>query len=151
MASTSGQRWTDTVTPSTPAPPGPAELRARVSDLAEAVRRLSGDERREAPDPATDPLATDLIAMAERAAEEIRENARREAALVGMRRAHDATELASALLSAIARERQTIAVLAADVERLGQCAEQMRKHVRLLEGELGRIDAFLRAATAPAA
>lgn len=146
-----GQRWTDALDPSPPAPPGPAELRARINDLAEQVRRLSADDRAAAPPPATGLLGTDVIAMAERAAEEIRANARREAARVQLRRPHDAPELANALLGAVTRERQAIAVVAAEVERLGHCAEQLRTHVRLLEDELGRIDGFLRAAIEPAA
>ena len=151
MANTGGQRWTDAVGPTPPAPPGPVELRRRISDLAEQVRQLSARDRPPEPGPPTDLLASDVIAMAERTAEEIRANARREAARVALHRAHDAPELASALVGALARQRETIAVLAAEIERLGQCAEQLRTHVRLLEDELGRIDAFLRATIAPAA
>jgi hypothetical protein len=149
MASTPGQRWNDAVGPTPPDPPGPVELRRRITDLAEQVRLLAVRDPAEAPPPG--PLASDVIAMAERAAEEIRANARREAARVQLRRAHDAPELAGALARAVSRQRETIAVLAAEVERLGQCAEQLRTHVRLLEGELGRIDDFLRAIIEPAA
>jgi hypothetical protein len=151
MASTAGQRWTDGIGPTDPAPPGPVELRRRISELAEQVRRLSAHDPPLAPGAPTDVLASDVIAMAERAAEEIRANARREAARVALGHAHDAPALASVLVGAVARQRETIAVLAAEIERLGQSAEQLLTHVRVLEDELGRIDAFLRATIAPAA
>jgi len=151
MSRTNGQRWTDAVDPGTLPPPGPAELRLRIDDLAAQVRRLGEPAAGAAAGATTGPLADDVIAMAERAAEEIRAHARREAARLGQRAAADAPELARALLASVSRERQTVAVLAAEVERLSQSAEQLRAHIRLLEDELGRIDAFLRATTAPAA
>src|SRR5579872_3632692 len=131
---------------------GSAELRARIAALAEQVRQLAADTRsdpapcmrtppgaqREAPhagaSPAPPPfpvpaparaeeLELDVIAMAERAAAEIRERAQQEAArILASRRAGAAGDV-TALLAVLRRMRQATAVLSAETQRLEQTAQ----------------------------
>lgn len=138
------------------------ELRARIEALAEQVRRLS--VRGEAvaavatapvrtaapaavptPAPAAgDPvgvgaglLAVDVIAIAERTAAEIRERAAREAERIrGERRRPPPAAGAAELFAVLRRQHATLAVLAAETDRLEQSAEILRAQLRVLEAEI---------------
>ena len=135
------------------------ELGRQIAALAEQVRRLG--ERAQAPDahgvavapptPAPSP-AVDLagmIATAERIAEEIRASARREAARVEADRLHEGKAASSGLLAMVKRQRQTLAVLAAETRRIEQSAEILRTQVGALDAELQRMYDALGAAPRP--
>jgi cell division protein FtsB len=129
-------------------PAGP-DLQAQVAALAEQVRRLGdrGDAVTAAAAPArreplasrTGEIAVDVIAIAERAAAEIRESARREAARIASRRSDDEPSLPDV----VSRQRHALAALAAEVERIEHSAEILREQVRLLDTELHRVHALL--------
>jgi hypothetical protein len=132
-------------------PAAAPELRAQIEALAEQVRRLGdrGDpvaaaaaapaRAREPLASRTDEIAGDVIATAERAAAEIRESGRREAARIARRRAGDEPSLPDL----VSRQRHALAVLAAEAERIGQSAQILREQVRALDAELQRVHALL--------
>jgi len=126
------------------------ELRARIAELAEQVRRLSAARR---PPPAREPLAAradavavDVIAMAERAAAEIRASARREAARLGGR-APDELPAGSGelLVDTVGRQRVALGALAAEADRIGHSAAVLRDQLRALEADLHRLHELLSA------
>ena len=95
------------------------------------------------------PPAAELIASAELAAERIRESARREAERIIGERSGQPRELSVALLAAVKRQRQTLAVLAAEAERIDQSAEILRAQIRLLDAEIQRTYELLGASPRP--
>jgi hypothetical protein len=142
---------------------GPPQLRAQIAALAEQVRRLSIHEQApiaaaatpaalvgdvEALPPPVAPLdahaallAVEVIAMAERAADQIRARAEREAERIRAERGLPTAE--AELLGILRRQRAALAVLAGENERLGQSAEIIRGQLRVLEGELAAVHEFL--------
>ncbi len=122
--------------------PGAPELRERVAELAGQVRAL----RRPAPD------AERILEAAERAAAEIRASAHREAERIRSQPpaaiAAASDEDAAALLAAARRQRHTLAVIAAEIERIEDGAAVLRTQLRALEGEL---TGFIELLSAPSA
>lgn len=136
-------------TPPPAAPLSATEMRAQIALLAEQVSRLRGRVRSaealsEGTTKSAELPAAEMIAIAERAAEQIRESARREAARVSGERMQGSSELASVLLGTVQRQRQTVGVLAAEAERIEQSALSLRRHLRALENDLDRMHDFLR-------
>jgi hypothetical protein len=141
------------------------ELRAQIAALAEQVRRLaeaqaakrpcgvaephaSGAQGEPYPPPAEltiprpDPLAVDIIAMAERAAAEIRETAQREAERIQSARPERPRAAVTDLLGILRRQGAAISVLDAEIERLAQTVEGLRAQARALEAELAQVHAI---------
>lgn len=112
------------------------ELGARVSPAGEAPQRTSAAK-----------TAERTIAAAERAAAEIRESAMREAQRIRAGGARSGDEEAELLASA-RRQRETLAAIAAEIERLEHSAGILRTQLRSLEGELTNI---VRVLSGPAA
>jgi len=129
------------------APPAPVlaptspELRRQVAVLAQQVRELGARATttagRGAPN-AAGTSAERMIAAAERAAAEIRESAQREAERI---RAGSVTpaEEAAGLLGSARRQRHTLAVIAAEIERLEHSAGILRTQLRSLDAELANM------------
>ena len=122
--------------------PDSPELRRRVAVLAAQVRELGARAT-----PAADTSAERMIAAAERAAAKIRESAQREAERIRAGSVTPAAEGAELLASA-RRQRHTLAVIAAEIERLEHSAGILRTQLRSLEGELANM---VRALSVPAA
>jgi len=157
-----GQKHTTDTSETTPDndPPGAGspELRAQIAALAEQVRRLRVREvpaasaapvtgaRDEPLVPGDDAPSIDVIAMAERAASEIREAARLAAERIRAERPAPTGDLAALLR----RERATLALLAAETERIEQSVEALRSQVRALEAELAQLGEIVGATSRPA-
>ena len=114
-------------------PPAAATVPPPAEDVAAAIGRL----------------AADLIATAERAAAEIRNSAQREATRVTAQRGQRPSRLATDLLVMVNRQRQTLAVLAAETDRLGQSVEILQTNIRALDSELQAIYERLGASPRP--
>jgi len=136
-----------------PLPLGSPQLAGQVAALAEQVRRL-GERSQAGPRGAQQPPApavpaAELLASAERAAEKIRESARREAARIAAGTGPRPNQLAAELLVIVNRQRQTLAVLAAEAERLGQATDVLEAKIRALDGDLQAMYERLGAAPRP--
>ena len=119
-------------------------MRRAVAELAGQVRELGARvagataERQTGPDPEAVATAELMLAAAERAAAQIREAAQREAARIRAANpasAHDAT----GVLATTRRQRQMLAVLAAEIERIEHSAAILRGQLRSLEAELANM------------
>jgi hypothetical protein len=125
------------------------ELRAQIAALAEQVRRLTEPAPSASAAPAVtvetraDPLAGELIALAEHVANEIRDSARREAARIRTHPPDSVPDAMPEVLAALRRQRETVSALAAEVGRLEQDAGILRARVRALEAELSQLDEIL--------
>ncbi len=117
--------------------PDSPELRRQVAVLAGQVREL-GARVRAAAAPRVEPDVAAMVAVAERAAAEIRERAQREADRIRAQRPAPAAETALLLASA-RRQRHTLAVIAAEIERLEQSAGILRTQLRSLDAELANM------------
>jgi len=141
---------------------GSPELREQIAALAEQVRRLSARGPAPPPVPPAGPppaapvrtasehsqprgelLASDVIAMTERAAAQIRESARREAERIRAQSRSSGSVTAARLAGIVRRQRAALTALAAEIELLEQGAEALRAQLALLEGELAQIDEIL--------
>ena len=119
--------------------PDSPELRRRVAVLAGQVRELGARVTPVGarPEPART-SAERMIAAAERAAAEIRRSALREAQRIregGVEPGEEAT----GLLASARRQRHTLAVIAAEIERLEKSTGVLRTQMRSLEGELAHM------------
>lgn len=127
---------------------GSPELRAQVAVLAGQVRELKARVTPAAAGP--QPVRTSaerMIAAAEQAAAEIRASALREAQRIREGSIGPGEE-AAGLLAAARRQRHTVAVIAAEIERLESSAAILRTQMRLLEDELANM---IEALSGPAA
>ena len=138
-----------------PAPmlaPDSPELRRQVAVLAGQVRELGAHVRPAGAAVERRPAGTSAertIAAAERAAAEIRESAMREAERI---RAGSATpsDEGAGLLACARRQRQTMVVIAAEIERLEHTTAILRTQLRSLESELTHmVGAFSGPAASP--
>jgi len=154
----------------------PPELRVQIAALAEQVRRLSAHDGEtaaavaiaaappasvgavQAPPPAVpaEPAGTraglnavDVIAMAERAAAQIRARAEREAERIRADRRRPTADAAAVLLAVLRRQRAALAVLAAETERLEQSAKIIRGQLRVFEDEVAAVHEILGAPPRP--
>jgi hypothetical protein len=80
--------------------------------------------------------AEDIVVMAERAATEIRENALREAERIRAGATIDAGERVNDLRALIQRQRESLAALSAETDRVEQSSAILRAQARALAGEL---------------
>ena len=88
-------------------------------------------------------LASDVLAMTERAAAQIRESARREAERIRTQSRSSGSVTAARLTGIVRRQRAALIAMAAEIELLEQGAEALRAHLALLEDELAQIDEIL--------
>ena len=118
--------------------PDSPELRRQVALLAGQVRELGARVTPTGAAAERRPAATSAertIAAAERAAAEIRASAMREAERIRSGSAGPGDE-GGELLACARRQRQTLVVIAAEIERLEHTAGILRTQLRSLEGEL---------------
>jgi vacuolar-type H+-ATPase subunit E/Vma4 len=80
--------------------------------------------------------ADDIVAMAERAASEIRENAMREAERIRAGATTDAGDRVNELRALIQRQRESLAALSAEADRVEQSSAILRSQARALASEL---------------
>ena len=115
------------------------ELRRQVAVLAGQVRELGtrATPAGATPEPAG-VSAERMIAAAERAAAEIRESAAREAERIRTGSARSG-EADAALLAGARRQRQALAVIAAEIEALERTTGILRTQLRSLEAELANM------------
>jgi hypothetical protein len=123
--------------------PDSPELRRAVAVLAGQVRELG--TRVTAAGAGPQPARTSaerMIAAAERAAAEIRRSGLREAQRIREGSVAPREE-AAGLLASARRQRHTLAVIAAEIERLESSAAILRTQLQSLEGELANMIAAL--------
>jgi uncharacterized coiled-coil protein SlyX len=148
------------------AAPGARDLEPQIATLAAQVKQLAerlvrtparsqppGAPNHSAAPPANssparvpDPLNAGMLATAESVAAEIRAGAEREAERIRADARSEANARIAGLHAMIARQRDTLAALAAEIGHLEHSATTMRSQARALDAELHAIDQAISAA-----